>query len=152
MVSTCGYFLTILYHTFRANLVTASGVNTVGVLSTTGSSITTVYEAIGCMKFSPNGKKVAVAINQNSPISSFELYDFDNSTGAVSNSLSLGAFSYAYGCEFSPDGSKLYGTCFYTDAVYQWDLCAGSPAAVVASQYTAATLPTGGQKAPCSWP
>ena len=41
----------------------------------------------------------------------FEVYDFDRSTGKVSNPRSFGPFAEAYGVEFSPDGTKVYGTC-----------------------------------------
>jgi hypothetical protein len=115
---------------FRANLVTSAGVNTTAVLSTTGSFMT----PIGCMKASPNGKKLGAAIYSSS---SFELYDFNTSTGAVSNPINLPVNAPAYGCEFSPDGTKFYGTLWAASTVTyrlrQWDLCAGSPQAIRAS-------------------
>jgi hypothetical protein len=134
---------------FRSYLLNSSGISLSPVLSPIGSMHTLqggqTYPAVGCMKSSPNGKKLAVAIYYNP--NSFELYDFDQSTGVVSNSLSLGNGTYAYGCEFSPDGTRLYGTTtdFGSSTLFQWDLCAGSPAAVVASMVTINTPSVLGQ-------
>ncbi|HOZ88433.1 MAG TPA: hypothetical protein PL029_11785, partial [Bacteroidia bacterium] len=92
---------------FRAFLVTSSGVSPVSVVSSVGSNHGT-SGWLGNMKFSPNGKKLGVAIHGAS--GAFEVFDFDASTGAVTNSLSLGSYPSCYGCEFSPDGTKFYGT------------------------------------------
>ena len=73
-----------------------------------------------------------------------ELFDFDNATGVVSNSLPLeysvpnGTNSaFGYGVEFSPDGTKLFASkCFNNNFsnLLQWDLCAGSTNNIVASR------------------
>lgn len=121
---------------FRAYLVTAAGVAAVPVLSPVGTvhsypQLGAAGGSQGAMKFSPNGRRLALAICD---LQTFELYDFDNSSGVVSNSLSLGAnFPAAYGVEFSPDGTKLYGCRWQTPDLYQWDLC--NAAAIVSTQY-----------------
>jgi gliding motility-associated-like protein len=120
---------------FRANLVTAAGVNTTAVVSTAGTAL---YGSnyIGCMKVSPNGKKIGTAHYR--PPFAFELFDFNSATGVVSNALNLPVTSPAYGCEFSPDGTKFYGVLWASNAVtnrlLQWDLCSGSNQAVIGSQ------------------
>lgn len=123
---------------FKAYLVTAaSGLNPVPVVSSAGTS--GIWSTAGEMKFSPNGKKIAYTASYN-----FHLFDFDNSTGTVFNFINLGAgYFLAEGCEFSPDGTKLYGTSNGVPGqsnvihdLYQWDLCAGSTTAVIASKYT----------------
>jgi gliding motility-associated-like protein len=118
---------------FLANLVTATGVNTTAIVSPVGSNLYGT-NTIGCMKVSPNGKKLGTALFASN---AFELFDFDAATGVVSNSLSLPVSSPAYGCEFSPDGTKFYGTLWASTSVinrlYQWDLCSGSNPAIVAS-------------------
>lgn len=126
---------------FRNFLLTSTGVNTVAVVSSVGSA----YNAgAGYMKTSLDGKKVGSALFL---MNMFEVYDFNQSTGVVSNPLSLssGTNAFPYGCEFSPDGTKFYGTASnfnYTNcSLYQWNLCAGSNSAVVASQF-AVTSPT----------
>ncbi|MES2680220.1 MAG: hypothetical protein V4635_10060, partial [Bacteroidota bacterium] len=123
---------------FRAFQVSSGGVNPNPVVSAVGPNNVGV---VGYMKFSPNGKKLALAVYS----SSVQVYDFDPATGVVSNSLGLPGAT-AYGCEFSPDGTKLYASG--GTKVYQWDLCAGSPTAVAASLYTvSATGPWGMQLA-----
>lgn len=96
---------------FVAFLVTAEGVGSgKPVLSNVGSmNAGPGRNAIGALKFSPDGTKLAAAIWRES--NRFEVYDFDRSTGKVSNARSFGPYAEAYGVEFSPDGRLLYGTC-----------------------------------------
>ncbi len=125
---------------FRAFLVTAAGVNPVPVISAigpvhNGSNTST----IGYLKVSPDGSKMAMAIRYTFAGGQpgwCELYDFNNATGNLSNLVNLGNHSYAYGCEFSPDNRILYTTASQPGTVYQYNLCAGSNAAVVASRLT----------------
>lgn len=128
---------------FRAYLLTAAGINPTPVVTTIGQvhsgGPTNNSMAMGCMKFSPSGHKLAVSIPGPGNYANVELYDFDRATGIVSNQLILvGNMFQPYGCEFSHDGSRLYAGGWYTP-LYQWDLCAGSGPAIVASQYTTAT-------------
>ncbi len=127
-----------LSNNFRTFLVTAAGVGApvITPLGTihNGSNANT----IGQMKASPNGKKLALAIH-DAPFNSFELFDFNNSTGVVSNPITLGTvYNWAYGVEFSPDGTKLYGGKYGggSNSITQWDICAGSTAAILASKVT----------------
>jgi gliding motility-associated-like protein len=148
---------------FRANLLTSAGLNTTAVVSagatyslvSPGSTLN-AGQYWGHVKVSPNGKKIGVtnehigAANVPGSLICFELYDFDNTTGVVSNSLALpthtSGVSTGWGCEFSPDGTKFYGSRpgSFSSGVglhfYQWDLCAGSPTAIVASIYSIITL------------
>ncbi|MCB2407441.1 YncE family protein [Hymenobacter lucidus] len=95
---------------FVTYLVTPDGVETKPILSNVGSMNTGPgRNAIGCLKFSPDGTKIASALWRES--NKFEVFDFDNTTGKVSNPRQFGTYEEAYGVEFSPDGSKLYGTC-----------------------------------------
>jgi gliding motility-associated-like protein len=128
---------------FRSNLISSVGASSVAVLSPIG---TYLYgsNAMGCMKVSPNGKKLGTAVTAPN---SFELYDFDASTGVVSNSLSLPVSGPGYGCEFSPNSSKFYGTIsgssIIVNRLYQWDLCAGANTAILASTKTFSATHTG---------
>jgi hypothetical protein len=135
---------------FRAYLLTAAGVNTVPVISSVGETpIGNVFTTWGQMKVSMDGKKIAMAISENSsPItmgtSGFSLFDFDAATGVVSNHVKLNQAMHPYGVEFSPDGTKLYGTISsklttsISNVFYQWDVCATNSAAIVNSQYSVA--------------
>lgn len=94
---------------FYAYLVTAAGVSWQPVVTHVGTPHKgRNKEAIGAMKISPDGTKLALALWRDS--NKFELFDFDNSTGKLSNPLELNNYEEAYGVEFSPDGTKLYGT------------------------------------------
>ncbi len=68
----------------------------------------------GQLKISPNGDRIAMASDQAYIQFSnyFELYDFDKSSGIISNLISL-TFPQStdiYGVEFSPDNTKLYAS------------------------------------------
>ncbi len=132
----------IVSHDFNSNqfstfLVTSAGVNVVPVTSSAGLTPTGGggNQSIGQLKASPDGKKLGSAI-WDVAVNRFELFDFNNSTGIVSNPILLPQFaasSGAYGVEFSPDGTKFYGTEITPGNIYQWNLCAGTNAAIAAS-------------------
>ncbi len=105
---------------FHAYLVSGAGISTSAVISTAGTFVSNSNgdNAIGCMKASPDGKKVAIAHKRVG----VDLLDFDNLTGVVSNSHSLflpsepyGSYRGAYGVEFSPDSKLLYVSADYFD-------------------------------------
>ncbi len=116
---------------FYAYHLSSSGVNPVPVISYVGL-IHTGYH--GYLKFTPDATKIGLAVGETDGI---ELLDFDNSTGVVSNPITFPAtFDYPYGVEFSPDNSKFYVALSGVGiiaAIYQFDLLAGSPAAIIAS-------------------
>jgi len=88
---------------------------------------------IGWMKANHAGTKIISAIRY---MQTFELFDFDKSTGMLSNFVSFGTnFDYPYGVEFSPDDSKVYicGGLNSPNYIMQADMNAGSGAAIVAS-------------------
>jgi hypothetical protein len=73
------------------------------VTSAIGSTVNGAdLNTIGYLKFSPDGTKLAQAVYGNNY---FELFDFDKSTGEVSNPLLLTSYNLAtygaYGVEFS---------------------------------------------------
>ena len=124
---------------FVAYLVTAEGVVSPPVLSSAGSvNAGPGRNAIGALKFSPDGKQVAAALWRET--NRFEVYDFDRATGKVSHARGFGPYPEAYGVEFSPDGTKLYGSCNGNSAskqpsasetqVWQFDLRTGAATAV----------------------
>ncbi len=131
---------------FISFLISPTGVNSIPVISPGGYG-PTINSSYNGLRISPNGKKIArsYSIFNGSVITAegIALYDFDNSTGIVTNSLSLisGSFLQLLGCEFSSDGSKLYTVKTVSNVagpplLYQWNLCAGTSAAIIASIYT----------------
>lgn len=130
----------IVVHGWQSNafysfLLSPSGISTTPVISAAGSvhqgggSFFGAGNAIGCMKASPDGRHLALAQRDNLT----ELFDFDNATGGVSNYVSLGVFSYNYGVEFSPDNSRLYVSLVLDGQVLQFNMLAGSGAAIRSS-------------------
>ncbi len=112
---------------FRSYLVTAEGLNSVPVYSTSGIVHTNEYDPFynpnsrGYMKASPKGSKIGLAIPFANMV---QLFDFNNATGNVSSPIT---FDYTdkefhpYGIEFSPDDSKFY-VSFFELLIRQYDL------------------------------
>ncbi len=139
------WVVTQLTNKFYSFKVTQSGVETTPVISTTPNSVPPLINfkvnvtALGYLKISPNGKKLAVAYSSTSlgdPSTGTKktgkvfLYDFDNSTGIIENEKLLLSGSYPYGVEFSQKTTKLYVTANYFNErdvllhsfLYQYDL------------------------------
>lgn len=75
-----------------------------------------------------------------------ELYNFDNSTGAISlaNSITNVINNQVYGVEFSPNGRYLYVTILETShRVYQFDISSGVDATINAAAARTTWTPTG---------
>jgi gliding motility-associated-like protein len=137
---------------FQAFQLTASGflppvISNVGMphLNSTG----TFAETIGYLKFSPNKNRLALAVYGDASFA--EVFDFDASTGIISNPI---MFNYpqatsisegAYGVSFSPNSNLLYisfiSSSSVSDVLYQYDLTSGNPATIIASQQIIATSP-----------
>jgi hypothetical protein len=142
------WFITHKFYSdaFHAYLITPTG-----IIDTVVSNVGSVYgpstwQAIGQMKASPDGSRIASVIG-NGTVSISEVYDFDNLTGIVSNCVSLTSPYLPYAVEFSPDNSKLYT---YGIDLIQFDLSAGTPSAINASAIilTGGCLPCGMQLGP----
>jgi hypothetical protein len=123
---------------FYSYLLTPAGINTTPVISSAGTmNGGGIGTKIGNLKASPCGDKLALTVLDSAFA---EVFDFDNSTGVVSNAIHLGNFLITawglYGVEFSPGGSRLYVTQENPALLLQYDLLAGSPAAIIASADT----------------
>lgn len=98
---------------FYSYLISSSGVSSTPVVSAAGTSVpaTNVEFSMGCLKASPDGNKIAVAHHRMLA----ELFDFNNSTGVISNpkkifapSENYGTPRGPYGIEFSPNSKLVY--------------------------------------------
>lgn len=129
---------------FIAYNISSLGINTTPVISATGTFIggSNMDKTLGQVKISPDGTKLAVARAQG--LSEAQLFDFDSNTGVVSNPLTLIDFSpdveQVYGIEFSPNSNIVY-VGVTGDAVYQFNLEAGSSADIINSKVQLTTLP-----------
>lgn len=128
------WIVTHFVNRFYAFKVDENGVNPSAVVSETGPNLLLdghEFNAIGELKFSPNGHKLAMANQSNSHVNEKNegdayLFDFDAETGKVSNPLKILEGDHPYGVEFSPDGSKLYISVQVSNSfsawIYQFDL------------------------------
>jgi len=131
---------------YYSYLVTSSGIGN-PIISKTGNFTggSSSYSR-GQMKFSPDGSKLAVAYNITYDF--FELMDFDQATGILTNAIKLTPspspteiFSVgAYGVEFSPNSQLLYLAASYLFstpklfAIYQYNISYTDPSQIIASK------------------
>ncbi|MBC7863482.1 MAG: T9SS type A sorting domain-containing protein [Bacteroidia bacterium] len=121
---------------FYAYKLTSAGLMN-PVVSSVGSPHTTgvPFNTYGQMKFNGCGTKLGVAIGYQD---SGEIFDFNSTTGVVSNPVFLSLPDHAYGLEFSPGGNLVYisnyGQSGGAATLMQFDLSAGNSAAVMATQ------------------
>lgn len=129
----------LLTHRFNSDAFYAYQISELGIVDTVISRIGSVhtgngfYSALGQMKVSTDGRKIALVASNIVP-SIGEVFDFDPTTGVLSNPIRLNTDYNEYGIEFSPDNTKLYFTNL--SGLYQFDLLAGggSAAAINASK------------------
>ncbi len=142
--------------------VSSSGISNIPVRSATTNYIGNPFllgtDAIGFLKVSPDGKKIA---NLHHGLSYCELGEFDNSTGAVTNVIkiaqippvperntSLSIETTSYGMEFSGDSRRLYldlglmiydqsspDPSYYKSTLNQYDLLVHDSVAIANSHY-----------------
>ncbi|PKQ45181.1 T9SS type B sorting domain-containing protein [Confluentibacter flavum] len=92
-------------NTFYSYLLSSSGLSASPVPSNVGLFVGGSAENVwGYMKISPDGSKLAIC----HALQNFELLDFDNATGLVSNPLVLRTGDGMYGVEFSTNSAVLY--------------------------------------------
>jgi gliding motility-associated-like protein len=138
----CTSFWVITHFTdsFYAFKIDENGVNSTPIISTVGPNIPVEgyrRNALGYLKASPDGSKLISANFGESTTPAGEagggvyLFDFDNDTGIVSNSLELYSAqnnNSPYGVEFSAENKKVYATIGIgpqgngASQVLQWDL------------------------------
>ena len=117
------------YYSF---LLTNTGLNIIPLISIAGVLPNSFICSRGYMKASPNGRKIAIAHNININSINLELFDFDNSTGILSNPIAVvfDNLNYlergAYGLEFSPNQKYLY-VSYWSEGmangyIYQYDI------------------------------
>ena len=129
---------------FYAFKVGSDGVASQPIVSTVGTEIQLAgyrRNSIGYLKASPDGTRLAIAHSQNAnqpgtnslDTGSIQIFDFDVTTGTVSNPVILQNNVQGYGVEFSPSSEKLYATyragSNWFMELTQFDLLSPNPAA-----------------------
>lgn len=132
-------------HMFRVFLLDESGINLNSVDSyiPLDFDLAHKYSSMGYLNFSPTGDKLVSASYSGSQI---ELYDFDRSTGKVTNPIVIPVPDTLnpYGVCFSPDGSKLYASYYdYDSYLVQYDLADYDSASISNSRVTIAEYHNG---------
>ena len=124
---------------YLAYLVTASGVSTSPVVSSTGM-LYDGFNRYGYLKASHHGNKLVSTLGGPSAGNeTVQLLDFNNATGVVSNPLTLATFSdmpNAYCSEFSPNDSLVYVVDFNNIYINQFNLAQSN---IVSSKVNVAT-------------
>jgi gliding motility-associated-like protein len=101
---------------FRSYLITCNGLQANPVISDAGDVLNLHSEMpFGSMKVSPDGKQLCqthfAELIGSRPANFFQLFDFDNNTGVLSNPKKIAAPPSRYlACEYSPDSKLLYVT------------------------------------------
>jgi gliding motility-associated-like protein len=129
------------FNTFYAYEVTAAGVNPNPVTSTFDIDIS---DGRGYLKFSPDGTKLVCA----NATSGLYLYDFDASSGVVSNqkeipikfSPSSSKAQSAYGVEFSQNNNVLYVSAYYNPNSDEFNLASEQYGSLLQYDLTAADI------------
>lgn len=93
---------------YYSYLISDSGLSDTPVISSVGKSVSSSFD--GQLKASPDGKRVACSYNDFSS-GGFDLFDFTDSSGKLSNPMTFTLPASGRGCnglEFSPDATKLF--------------------------------------------
>lgn len=113
-----------LNNNFVAYLLSPSGISANSVISSIGSN-STGNNRYGGLRFSHDGKKLCSTLGGSTLLPTVELFDFDNSTGIVSNVFILeenNGFGHAYSSEFSKNNKVLYVCEFNGKKILQYNL------------------------------
>lgn len=121
---------------FYSYHISKNGVDPTPVISTYNEP--PIDHTQGCIKLNPKGSKLAIASPRAK--SFLGLFDFDRSTGALTNYTLLGTpanNNLFYGISFSPDNSKLFalaktsvGSPPYFCALFEYDVSLATPAEI----------------------
>ena len=124
------------FYVYLINYLT--GFNTTPTAYSVGSNHVSTWGAThGYMKASPGGEYLGLAVHSSDDSGFFEVFDFNNSTGEISNPRTSLGIDRPYGVEFSADATKFYGTsCSFPSnnhptAIRQFDVNASNFAASV---------------------
>ena len=145
----------LLTHKYSSNQFWAMKVTSTGIIDTIMSSVGsihggTLYATQGQLKISPNGQKIV--LGGTNGLDLLELFDFDNTSGIVSNFQPLDRIDNGsvYGVEFSSNSSIVYAMSSSISPfgmyISQYDITSGNLSTINASRnsiFNATTIVTG---------
>ncbi len=118
-------------NTFYSFPLTSAGVGA-PIISLAGSA--SGLWTVGCMKFSPDGNRIAEAQNN---LNAFQIFNFDKTTGDVTYDFTLpcGSGFGSYGVEWSRNSKHLFigNVNYYPGQVFEADLSPGDSTSIIAS-------------------
>lgn len=128
-------------NTFKAYRINNNGIVATPVTSVSGTMTGPASYALGKMKVSPDGHKLAVSSWMFGTYG-LELFNFNQATGVVSNPVVIDSIPQSISACFSPDNSKLYEFSFAggNGALYQYNLSLSGTAAIIGSRTLIDTL------------
>ena len=120
--------------------ITSAGVNTTPVISQTGLPLN-MFDLNGYLRCSQQNDRLAMTLWKGDTgqinAHNVHIFDVDNQTGVVTHDFGITpsvADTFNYGVEFSPSGQFLYVQSQNVSDLRQYDLNAGSVAAIDASE------------------
>ncbi|HZV70250.1 MAG TPA: M43 family zinc metalloprotease [Saprospiraceae bacterium] len=135
---------------FYSWLLSSTGLSTPIISAVGRPKARTAGTKAGELNISPDGLHIAMSTgpdfeNETTPGYTVEVFDFDPSTGIVSNDILIRDYIYqtfglglgdAYGLEFSPSGDFLYVArgAFVKDSLFQYDIRSGNPQIIQQSE------------------
>ncbi len=116
---------------YKVFLTSSAGVNTTAVTSSAGTISSSCN--IGTLKANSAGNRLAATLECNYRI---DLLDFNNSTGVISNPLTLSFPTYVYASEFSPNGNLLYVSydAGAPNELQQYDITSGNVSTILSTK------------------
>ncbi|HLP11936.1 MAG TPA: T9SS type A sorting domain-containing protein [Flavobacteriales bacterium] len=120
------------FHAYQLNSI---GFNTTPVISNVGINHTTalIQNTYGQMKMTACGDKIAMA---DGYLDTLELFDFNTSTGVVSNPRAVAIPDHLYGVEFSPSEQFVYVTTYENGgSLVQYDITSPNPLVIQTSAF-----------------
>jgi hypothetical protein len=119
----------IITHEWNNNIFNCYKIDTAGIhLNPVSSAVGTIHSggvygsnhnALGQMVISPDGQHVACALSLSGVV---ELFDFDVSSGVVSNAVTIMGYPWAFGLAYSPTGQAIYLVQLTFSDLTQFDL------------------------------
>lgn len=134
---------------YRAFRITAEGIETVPVISTTNGAVMPYMPQLGppydqnayiqgSLAVSPNREYIAMNTSYFAVFGGLTLAKFDANTGEVSDEIQIGAADITSGSSvtFSPDNSKLYTYEYNNFALNQYDISTFDSTVINASKFS----------------